>query len=425
MINKFRIFDFPNAFLNHYGSVALSKAFFKYNYKSFQAILKLNVENKPEESLEEKTKYPLREKGKLYKIAPIKDILYKYRGEEFKENREKILDKLIFVRTRMRLFYFYTLCRTMALKDMEYDENEHSLKPNDLLKDFLIALFALSRNNFIFGIVSLTVYYLTNYLCYTDNRKFLDHCTVGFFIISNDHITAKFISRYIARKLQQGFTIRSLMNPLLKEFRRLCAFGTHGFKRTRTLFETFARRMANRTYFSSLFRALMTKLHGIYKNENYPYVQRNKTFISFDIFLFLKFAYKTFPSSYKNVIALCKKYISSYFSFVLINYYKTFELYRLLLDKLLYTTQPLIYFNAQRFFLHFMPRIAYSMPCAPYETYLNWDSLTPIYYKKILVSSFLLLFNKKMHAVYGKYHHAYENYVREKKNRLLRNPDLT
>lgn len=30
-----------------------------------------------------------------------------------------------------------------------------------------------------------------------------------------------------------------------------------------------------------------------------------------------------------------------------------------------------------------------------------------------------------MHAVYGKYHHAYENYVREKKNRLLRNPDLT
>jgi hypothetical protein len=42
-----------------------------------------------------------------------------------------------------------------------------------------------------------------------------------FFILKNEDINAKFLSRYIARKLQQGYRFRRVINPIKSELKRL------------------------------------------------------------------------------------------------------------------------------------------------------------------------------------------------------------
>jgi len=42
---------------------------------------------------------------------------------------------------------------------------------------------------------------------------------VSFFIMSNDSITAKFIAKFIGIRLSHGYSIKELVNPIIKEFR--------------------------------------------------------------------------------------------------------------------------------------------------------------------------------------------------------------
>jgi hypothetical protein len=47
--------------------------------------------------------------------------------------------------------------------------------------------------------------------------KFLN-ISVSFFLINNNHVNAKFLSRFIARKLKQGYPVKELLSPLRKEW---------------------------------------------------------------------------------------------------------------------------------------------------------------------------------------------------------------
>jgi hypothetical protein len=49
---------------------------------------------------------------------------------------------------------------------------------------------------------------------------------VSFFLTNNNCVNAKFLSRYIARKLQQGYPIKVLLNPIRKELAYLLAIST-------------------------------------------------------------------------------------------------------------------------------------------------------------------------------------------------------
>lgn len=51
--------------------------------------------------------------------------------------------------------------------------------------------------------------------------RFVDKCKIiiNLYLIANENVTAKFLSRYIARKLQRTYTIKKLLKPLLKELR--------------------------------------------------------------------------------------------------------------------------------------------------------------------------------------------------------------
>ena len=42
--------------------------------------------------------------------------------------------------------------------------------------------------------------------------------SVHFFLLSNDTITGCFLSRFIAKKLNQNLSIREVLNPLKREF---------------------------------------------------------------------------------------------------------------------------------------------------------------------------------------------------------------
>lgn len=115
MVNKFDIFKFPVHYMKHEGSVTLAKAFFKFNYKSFLTALKVNI--KSNDSLIYQTKFK-----KAVRSQKVQS-----------ETRNRIIDKAIFMRTRLRLFFFYILCRQVALSNLDLREDEKTLTVNDVL----------------------------------------------------------------------------------------------------------------------------------------------------------------------------------------------------------------------------------------------------------------------------------------------------
>lgn len=64
--------------------------------------------------------------------------------------------------------------------------------------------FNVSMSNFIQFICSA----LTNF----------SNISVHFFLVSNDSITAAFLARFIAKKLNQNLSLKEVLNPLKREF---------------------------------------------------------------------------------------------------------------------------------------------------------------------------------------------------------------
>ena len=59
-----------------------------------------------------------------------------------------------------------------------------------------------------------------------ENMTKFNKVFVNFFLTNNNCVNAKFLSRYIARKLQQGYPIKVLLNPIRKELAYLLAIST-------------------------------------------------------------------------------------------------------------------------------------------------------------------------------------------------------
>jgi len=122
--------------------------------------------------------------------------------------------------THVRFFYFYLVCRNMALNS-ERDSPRAAFSQQDLIHQFIFIHCLLSHNNVVFTFLKPYLSFLLNHLTLSHQKSYMDFVEISFLAITNENITAPFIARFIAVKLRQGFTTRELLNPLKKEFNRL------------------------------------------------------------------------------------------------------------------------------------------------------------------------------------------------------------
>lgn len=87
---------------------------------------------------------------------------------------------------------------------------------SDKKDDFIRMMFLNTSSLFFFR--RLKFDFLRNFL--TSIIKFLvPHLTVktSIFLISNDTVTARFLSTFIAKRLVQGYAIKQVLSPILKD----------------------------------------------------------------------------------------------------------------------------------------------------------------------------------------------------------------
>ena len=103
-----------------------------------------------------------------------------------------------------------------------------------------------------FKYIKLFIDNLFNYIFNANNIE----CII--FSVSNENLNAKFLARFIAKRLQQGFSIRQVIRPIIKDLLRTNKFSTAGDLETKNnlnnnkvLFKTYL------NYFKVLFKYVL------------------------------------------------------------------------------------------------------------------------------------------------------------------------
>ena len=147
-------------------------------------------------------------------------------------------------------------------------------------------------------------------------------------MVSNDNVSAKFLARFIARRLQQGFSIRQVIRPIIKDLLRTNKFSTAG--------DLEQKRYLNKNKY--LFKHLLNKYLFLFK-----YLLKKNTLITIEFFncflvtkkqlknsivikvFFNYFKYFLFYQFYLNYFAHNYYYLNKYNNNFFLNLFKTFK----------------------------------------------------------------------------------------------------
>lgn len=124
--------------------------------------------------------------------------------------------------------------------------------------------------------------------------------SVNFFLITNNQITASFLSYYIAKRLKQGYRVFQLINPLRRELNRVR-------RSKRTKLRSFIKKgalpaRATRIFYNSLFSKSLAFLFSFSKREILKKFFQKETFITYELFFFSFFLIKYFLSNFELTI---------------------------------------------------------------------------------------------------------------------------
>jgi hypothetical protein len=173
-----------------------------------------------------------------------------------------------------------------------------------------------------FKFIKLFIDNLFNYIFNANNIN----CII--FSVSNENLNAKFLARFIARRLQQGFSIRQVIRPIIKDLLRTNKFSTAG--------DLEQKRYLNKNKY--LFKHLLNKYLFLFK-----YLLKTNTLITiefFNCFLVTKkqlknsivikvfvnyFKYFLFYQFYLNYFAHNYYYLNKYNNNFFLNLFKTFK----------------------------------------------------------------------------------------------------
>lgn len=199
-----------------------------------------------------------------------------------------------------------------------------------------------------------------------------DNIKVTHFLIGNKHVTAIFLAKYFAIRLFIGQNLKSLVNPVVKELKRLIFNSLNPYAKLRYLDRS---RMLNfLTYRSSLFKYIIFKNFCFYKISFIKNYKNFKSFYNFYLLWFFCFFYFEVPNNSFFFIGLCKSFffrkhsynlffnnnfntiyknVFNFFSLVILNFSKTrFIYFRQIFDEL-FNSLNLILFHLEYFNLEF------------------------------------------------------------------------
>lgn len=126
---------------------------------------------------------------------------------------------------------------------------------------------------------------------------------ISIYFLSAFSVTAKFLSRYIARKLQQNYRLEELLYPIRNELQTVVAntkqpglkYVFYMKKKTRDADEIYLFR-------SSIFKYLLAYLFNAYKKYNVAYYILSGTWFSFDIFFLYLSIFDSYSLKSNNIV---------------------------------------------------------------------------------------------------------------------------
>jgi hypothetical protein len=107
-----------------------------------------------------------------------------------------------------------------------------------------------------------------------------------FFLTDNNCVNARFLSRYIARKLKQGSFLRPLLKPIKKELRYLMRLSRLP---KRVFAEKVAKKFLKQKSFlmnkKELYKSFLNYFYNKYKKINYIYYKKYNLYFTLDMII--------------------------------------------------------------------------------------------------------------------------------------------
>lgn len=162
---------------------------------------------------------------------------------------------------------------------------------------------------------------------------------INFFLTNNNCVNAKFLSRYIARKLQQGYPIKILLNPIKKELNYLLALSLMPVSSFYKInIKKFLNKKIKNDFMKITYKMILLYLLNKYNNIKKKLFNKEKIYLMLDtinIYIFFNKIYKE----------------KSYIKFLSISYFKKKILYIYLIENkhFYYNLNYLIYPKINKF----------------------------------------------------------------------------
>jgi hypothetical protein len=107
-----------------------------------------------------------------------------------------------------------------------------------------------------------------------------------FYLTDNNCVNARFLSRYIARKLRQGSFLKPLLKPIKKELRFLMRLS----RSPRTIYaqqagKIYLREKSFMVAKKNIYRIFLYYFYNKYKKILYIFFKKNKTYFTLDMII--------------------------------------------------------------------------------------------------------------------------------------------
>lgn len=129
---------------------------------------------------------------------------------------------------------------------------------------------------------------------------------VGFFLISNDTVTAIFLSNFIGRKLVQGYRVRSVLSPIMHDlYKSSRQVSLPKVKMAVNLQKDFF----SMPYRSGLIKSFILKFFYIYKRFYSKFFWLQCSWVNFFFFKFLCLFYIKFAGRCTTLLGISRKFM--------------------------------------------------------------------------------------------------------------------
>lgn len=119
-----------------------------------------------------------------------------------------------------------------------------------------------------------------------ENMTKFNKVFVNFFLTNNNCVNAKFLSRYIARKLQQGYPVKVLLNPIRKELAYLLAISTMSISSYwKISTKKYREKKLKNDSLKSLFKLLLSYIFINFKKIRQSILLKENSYLYLDIFV--------------------------------------------------------------------------------------------------------------------------------------------